>query len=82
MVARPGRGKAAPSRWKPVLIQGVMATAMAPSGEASTSVFARSKAKSAVRGQTLSHCVSVQAWRLRTSSWKVPKMTMASCQKG
>jgi hypothetical protein len=69
IVARPGRSKSIPSSWKPVLFQGAIATAIAPSGDAMTMVFARSKRNSAVRGQTLSHCRSVQAVRLFTNSW-------------
>ena len=82
MVARPGRGKGVPSGWKPVLVQGATATAIAPSGEARTRVLPRSKAKSAVRGQTAFHCVAVQAGRLRTSSCQVPKITISGWKKG
>ena len=52
---------------RPVLVHGVMTVAMPPSALTSTAVLSRSNAKSAVRGQTLSHCVSVQRARLRTS---------------
>jgi hypothetical protein len=69
IVARSGRSKGVRSSWNPVLVQGAIATAIAPSGAAMTMVFARSKRNSAVRGQTLSHCRSVQADRLFTSSW-------------
>jgi hypothetical protein len=42
MVARPGRSKGVPFLWKPVLVQGAIATASAPSGEVMTMVFAKS----------------------------------------
>jgi len=64
IVARHGRSKGVPSSWKPVLVQGAIAIAIASSGEAMTMVFDKSKRNSAVRGQTLSHCGSVQVDRL------------------
>src|SRR6185437_11095827 len=76
IVARPGRSNRVPSSWNPVLVQGAITTAMLPSPEASTCVASRSKRKSAVRGQTLSHCAFTQASRLGSTSRCVPKARM------